>query len=102
MIIDTSALIAALFLGPGSDRIFALMGAYGGRISAPTLVEARIVVRAKGGPDGERRLDGLIRRFDLDVAAFDALAFVPDEPLLSVGDDFRHTDIRSALEEYAG
>jgi ribonuclease VapC len=30
-----------------------------------------------------------------------ALAFVEDEPLLYIGDDFSHTDIRSALEEYA-
>ncbi|MFV0320113.1 MAG: type II toxin-antitoxin system VapC family toxin [Microbacterium sp.] len=30
-----------------------------------------------------------------------ALAAVRDEPLLYVGDDFSHTDIRSALEEYA-
>ena len=30
-----------------------------------------------------------------------ALAYVRDEPLLYVGEDFSHTDIRSALEEYA-
>lgn len=30
-----------------------------------------------------------------------ALAYVNDEPLLYVGDDFARTDIRSALEEYA-
>jgi len=30
-----------------------------------------------------------------------ALAYVEDEPLLYAGDDFSHTDIRSALEEYA-
>ena len=30
-----------------------------------------------------------------------ALAYVEDEPLLYVGDDFSHTDVRSALEEYA-
>lgn len=30
-----------------------------------------------------------------------ALAYVADEPLLYVGDDFSRTDIRSALEEYA-
>ncbi|MBD3942243.1 type II toxin-antitoxin system VapC family toxin [Microbacterium sp. NEAU-LLC] len=29
-----------------------------------------------------------------------ALAHVADEPLLYIGDDFSHTDIRSALEEY--
>lgn len=30
-----------------------------------------------------------------------ALAYVRDEPLLYVGEDFARTDIRSALEEYA-
>lgn len=29
-----------------------------------------------------------------------ALAYVSDEPLLYVGDDFSRTDVRSALEEY--
>lgn len=30
-----------------------------------------------------------------------ALAYVRDEPLLFVGDDFARTDVRSAIEEYA-
>lgn len=133
MIVDSSALIAALLLEPDSDRILALLGAYSGEIPAPTLVEARLVARTRGGPDGERRLDALIRRFTLSIAAFDeeqadvasaahlaygrgsghrarlnlgdtfsyALAYVRDEPLLYIGDDFSRTDIRSALDEYA-
>lgn len=72
VIVDSSALIAALLLEPGSDRVLALLGAQGGRIAAPTLVEARMVARTKGAPDGERRLDALVRRFALDIVAFDA------------------------------
>ena len=131
MIVDSSALIAALQQEPDADRILSLLGHHGGRISAATVVEARIVAASKGGPHGVRRLDDLIRQFDIEVVSVDseqadvasaayrdygkasrhgarlnfgdtfsyALAFVADEPLLYVGDDFARTDIRSALEE---
>ncbi|MGB4777542.1 type II toxin-antitoxin system VapC family toxin [Microbacterium sp.] len=132
MIVDSSALISALLLEPGSERIFELLGEYGGQIPAPILVEARMVARSKAGSGGVRRLEGIIRQFRLGVTPFDleqadvassahisygrgtghparlnlgdtysyALAYVRDEPLLFVGDDFGRTDIRSALEEY--
>lgn len=134
MIVDSSALVAALELEPEADRVFAVLGEFGGRISSATLVEARIVMLSKAGVLGVRRLDSLLRRFAIEVCSVDqpqadaatdaylaygrgsghpaklnygdtfsyALASVRDEPLLFVGDDFSHTDIRSALEELAG
>lgn len=133
MIVDTSALIAVMEDEPQGAVIRRLLSEYGGRVSAATLVEARMVAFGKGGPAAVRELDSLIRRARLDVAAVDAesadvatdaffaygrgsghaaqlsfgdtfsyaLAYVRDEPLLYVGDDFSHTDIRSALKEYA-
>jgi len=132
VIIDTSALIAVMEDEPQGAAIRRLLSDYGGRISAATLVEARMVAFGKGGPAAVRELDGLIRRARLDVAAVDAesadvatgaffaygrgsghparlnfgdtfsyaLAYIENDPLLYVGDDFSHTDIRSALEEY--
>ena len=47
------------------------------------------------------RGSGSPARLDFGDTFSYALAFVEDEPLLYVGDDFSHTDIRSALEEYA-
>lgn len=133
MIVDTSALLAVLEGEPAAERITdALIRADRPRLTAPTLVEARIVMNARYGPSGVRRLQALLRQFDVAVVAFDeqqadvasdayrdygrgtrrpaklnygdtfsyALAYVSDEPLLYVGDDFSRTDIRSALEEY--
>lgn len=133
MIVDTSALIAVMEDEPTAVRIRDLLGAYGGGMSAATLVEARMVAFGKGGVESVRRLDRFVRRAGLEVAALDreqadaaseaflaygrgsghparlnmgdtfsyALAYVNDEPLLYVGDDFARTDIRSALDEYA-
>ena len=134
MIVDSSALIAAIELEVDSDRIFDLLGQYGGKISAATLVEVRVAAWSRAGVNGIRRLNGILRQFEIEVVAFDedqadaatdayviygrgsrhpaklnlgdafsyALAYVTDEPLLYVGDDFSRTDIRSAFEEYAG
>lgn len=133
MIVDSSALIAMLRSEPEAERIHGILGRIGGAVSAATLVEARIVAQAKAGPQGVRRLAGLLRAYDIQVVPFDeqhadvateahqlygrgsghparlnygdafsyALAYVRNEPLLYVGDDFSRTDIRSALEEYA-
>ncbi|WP_206447867.1 PIN domain-containing protein [Agrococcus sp. KRD186] len=133
MIIDTSALIAVLADEPEADGIRKLLAAYGGRISAATLVEARMVAYGRAGAEAMRRLDQFVRRYGLETVPFDAeqadaaadafiaygrgsghparlnygdtfsyaLSHVTDEPLLFVGDDFRRTDLRSALEEYA-
>lgn len=133
MIIDTSALIAVMADEPEAAALRGLLATYGGRLSAATLVEARMVAFGKGGSEAMRRLDQFVRRSGLEIVAFDgeqadaasdaflsygrgsghparlnygdtfsyALAHVTDDPLLFVGDDFSHTDVRSALEEYA-
>nr|WP_206686905.1 MULTISPECIES: type II toxin-antitoxin system VapC family toxin [Microbacterium] len=124
-------MVALLRSEPRADTIKRLLLAYSSLISAPTLVEVRAVVGGKLGTDGVRRLEVLIRRFDVGVVPFSeqqadiasaayrdfgqgsghaaklnlgdtfsyALAYIRDEPLLYVGDDFSHTDIRSALDE---
>lgn len=133
MIVDTSALIAVMGDEPEAAQLRGLLAAYGGRVSAAILVEARMVAFGKGGPDAVRHLDRFLHRAELEIVAFDpdqadaaseaflvygrgsghaaklnygdtfsyALAQVSDEPLLFVGADFGHTDVRSALEEYA-
>lgn len=71
MIIDTSALIAVLEGEADATRIRGLLSAHGGRVSAATLVEARIVAFGKGGAAALRRLDELVRRVGIDVEPLD-------------------------------
>lgn len=71
MIVDTSALIAALLNEVGADRILRALAGGSTRISAATLVEARVVARAKSGPEGERRLEQLLRVAQVEVVPFD-------------------------------
>ena len=131
MIIDTSALIAAITAESSADGLREILSRDGGRISAATLVEARIVAYGKGGPAVGRRLESVLRWAGTEIVPFDAaqadaaadayrdygrgsghparlnlgdtfsyaLASIRDEPLLYVGDEFGHTDIRSALGE---
>lgn len=72
MILDTSALIAILEDEPASARLRTLVAEYGGRLAAPTLVEARMVAFGKGGPEAVRRLDRFVLRSELEIAPFDA------------------------------
>ncbi|MCW4457244.1 type II toxin-antitoxin system VapC family toxin [Microbacterium sp. MPKO10] len=72
MIIDTSALIAALLDERDADGIRRALARGDSHISAATLVEARIVARAKAGPEGERRLERLLRVAEVSVVPFDA------------------------------
>lgn len=71
MIVDTSALIAILEEEPEAPALRRALALGGGRISAPTLLEAAIVARGKAGPGGTRRLDALVREARLEVVAFD-------------------------------
>jgi ribonuclease VapC len=127
MIVDTSALIAMLREEPEAEAFRErLLGAANVRVSAGTLVEARIVA-ARTDNDGElRRLldtaaaeivpfdarqaelafDGFIRfgrgrhpaGLNLgDLFAY-ALARTAGEPLLFKGGDFGQTDVESAIE----
>jgi ribonuclease VapC len=53
MVVDTSALVAVLFEEPERDALIALLAdADDPLISAATLVEASIVMRAKTGHEG--------------------------------------------------
>ncbi|SFS09812.1 Uncharacterized protein, contains PIN domain [Agrococcus baldri] len=72
MIIDTSALIAVLADEPEADGLRELLAAYGGRMSAATLVEARMVAYGRAGAEAMRRLDQFVRRYGLEIVPFDA------------------------------
>ena len=71
MVIDSSALIAILLREPEagafltaialSDEVF---------LSAPTLLEASMVMRGRNGEGGEALLDKLIRRLKIKVVPF--------------------------------
>ena len=74
MVVDTSALLAILFDEPERDRFVALLaGADDPLISAATLLEASIVMRARTGEAGVADLDDLlaaaaVRPVAVDVA----------------------------------
>ena len=125
MIVDTSALIALLRREAEADRFIGLLlAAPEVRISAGTLLEARIVAERDGGveeleelieavgveivPADSRQIDLAFdgfRRFGKgrhpaglnlgDLFAY-ALARALDEPLLFKGNDFAQTDINAA------
>jgi ribonuclease VapC len=68
VVIDTSAMIALLGMEPEAARIALAIEADATRlISAPTLVEASIVVEARHGPEGGRELDLLVARIALVI-----------------------------------
>jgi ribonuclease VapC len=71
MVVDTSALVAILKREDGWERLLdALADAPIRRISAPTLVEAGIVIHAMYGDYGERELDLLLSRARIETVAF--------------------------------
>ncbi|MCA9516789.1 MAG: type II toxin-antitoxin system VapC family toxin [Myxococcales bacterium] len=127
MIVDSSALIAILRREPEADALEdALMSAERLRISAGTLLEARIVAEGYGGGEDLAELLALVaievvpvdeRLVDVAIEGFRrygkgrhparlnygdcfawALATMLREPLLFKGDDFAQTDVESALE----
>src|SRR5690625_6523601 len=72
MIVDTSALFAILAEEPEAPKFRrAIVEAQRPRISAATLVEARVVVEARLGPRQRRRLDALLRERHAEVVPFD-------------------------------
>ncbi|MBK8293659.1 MAG: type II toxin-antitoxin system VapC family toxin [Solirubrobacterales bacterium] len=72
MVIDTSALLAILREEPESDAFIDVIANHPDPIiSAATLVEARIVVEARFGPDGSESLNELINAGGIRVVAFD-------------------------------
>lgn len=70
MTLDTSAIVAILLNEPEADRLFAAInGALFRRLSAASLVEAGIVIQARLGDPGERELDLLLRRTDVEIVS---------------------------------
>lgn len=128
MIVDTSAIVAILRRENGFEILRErLLASRELRISAGTLIEARIVVERY---DGAPELDEFLGDNDIEIVPVDArhvelahegfrrfgkgrhsarlnfgdlfayaLARAYDEPLLFIGTDFGATDIRSALTE---
>ncbi len=67
MVIDTSALLAALFGEPDADRIARAIASDPRRLPcAFTVLETAIVVEARKGEPGGRELDLLFPRIDLE------------------------------------
>ena len=84
MIIDTSALFAILADEPERESFTrAIAEARHPRISAATLVEARVVVEVRLGPRQRRRLDALLRTLEIEVVPFD------EEQAAIAGDAYR-------------
>jgi ribonuclease VapC len=130
MVLDTSAVIAAIANEEDSSRYqAAMLSAEALFMSSIAALETRIVLFARLGPDAVAHFDRMLEQagivvipFDEDLArtAFEAfrrygrgrghparlnivhcavyaLAKTRSEPLLFKGDDFAHTDLRSAL-----
>ncbi len=73
MVLDTSALVAILRDEPErSHFVHLLASAEDPLISAATLLECSIVLRAKAGDDGVTDLDALLRAAAVRVVAVDA------------------------------
>jgi len=73
MVLDTSALVAALLDEPDAEEFRAAIDDDPTRlISAATLLETAIVIEARKGEAGSRELDHLVRRADIEVVPLDA------------------------------
>ena len=73
MILDTSALLAILQNEPERRRFNeAIQSAAVVRIAAPTYVEASVVIEARYGAEGLRRLDRLLEIAAVATTSFDA------------------------------
>ncbi|MGH3518439.1 MAG: type II toxin-antitoxin system VapC family toxin [Haloechinothrix sp.] len=71
MILDTSAIIASIFGELAAARIAVRIGeATVCRISAPTLVEASVVLIGKEGARGQSLLASFLQRRTFDVVSF--------------------------------
>jgi ribonuclease VapC len=105
VIVDTSALMA-VFLGEPLAEVVVrtVREAAQPKISAPTLVELFTVADRRLSPAARSHVEAAVVKLRIGVVPFDvgdtysyALAAVTGEPLLFVGDDFTHTDIRAAI-----
>ncbi|MCC5849004.1 MAG: type II toxin-antitoxin system VapC family toxin [Verrucomicrobia bacterium] len=68
MVIDTSALLALLFNEPEAESVSQIL-AEAGRLflSSFTLLETRIVVSARKGPEGSRELELLLHALPIEI-----------------------------------
>ncbi|MGA0332440.1 MAG: type II toxin-antitoxin system VapC family toxin [Kiritimatiellia bacterium] len=72
MVIDASALIALLFAEPEAPSVASILSNTGSlNISAFSLLESRIVVGARKGPEGIRELEILFYTLEINVIPFD-------------------------------
>jgi len=123
--VDSSAVAAVLFGEDGAEDLVRLLLSDDTVMSAPTRLEIGMVIEARTGAEGVRKLDSLLRTAGIDVVEFSsmqalvaldafhrfgkgrhraglnfgdcisyAIAKSLGVPLLFVGDDFVHTDIR--------
>ena len=68
MVVDTSALLAVLFMEPEAERFTrAMIAAESRLISAASYLEAAIIVDARRGPEAGRDLDEFVDRIGLSV-----------------------------------
>jgi ribonuclease VapC len=73
MVVDTSALIALLYMEPEAARLAGALESDATRlISAATVLEAGLVIESRYGPVGGRELDLLIAKAGLSVEAVTA------------------------------
>jgi ribonuclease VapC len=73
MIIDVSAIVAVALGESSADAVLdAMVAADRCAISAPTLVEACIVIDARRNPTASRRLDEFLADADIEVIPFTA------------------------------
>lgn len=102
MIVDTSAVVAVLKREPGHERLLRLLLTYPARMSAPILVETRIVVASSLGPTGLRRLHALLAQADVEVVAFDeAHADVATDAYRDYGRGSRHPARLNLADAYS-
>jgi ribonuclease VapC len=73
LVVDTSALLAALFAEPQRDAVLvALAEADDALLSSCSLLEATIVAQSRLGPEGQAELERLLDAFGVEVSAFTA------------------------------
>ena len=73
LVVDTSALLAALFAEPQRDAVLvALAEADDALLSSCSLLEAAIVAQSRLGPEGQAELERLLEAFSVEITAFTA------------------------------
>ncbi|KAF2419801.1 type II toxin-antitoxin system VapC family toxin [Microbacterium sp. B35-30] len=102
MIVDTSAVVAVLKREHGHERLLRLLLTYPARMSAPVLVETRIVVTSSVGPIGLRRLHALLAQADVEIVAFDeAHADIAADAYRDYGRGSRHPARLNLADAYS-